>query len=409
MLFVGLGLCFFNLVGLIDIRHDRRINTDNGGRNLGHNARCCLEFLDRIIRRDQEWIGLDPHSQPIAGLDLCDMFPLLVDQEIHNTDRCLDQHLAGPTAHALFFQLAQNVQSQIVVGPDQPRAVAMVTGLCRGFDHAGAQTLTAHLHQPKARNAANLDTRAIRLEPLFETFLNRRVVLALIHVDEVDHDQACKVAKAQLTRNFLGRFQVGLERGFLDGPLFGRPARVHIDGHKRLCHADHNIAARLQLNGRIEHRAQVAFYLIAREQWQGVGIKLHVLGVARHDHFHEVLGHAIALLTLDKHFVDFLGIQVTDRPFDQVAFFVNFGRRRGFQRQIADLFPQTLQIFIVALHFGLGALRSGRANDQPRAVRHLDRVGDFFQLLAIRGIRDLAADPSAACSVGHQDAIAACQ
>jgi hypothetical protein len=39
---------------------------------------------------------------------------------------------------------------------------------------------------------------------------------ALLHVDEVDHDQAGKVAQAQLAGNLFGRLEVGLERGLLD-------------------------------------------------------------------------------------------------------------------------------------------------------------------------------------------------
>src|ERR1051325_3564894 len=36
------------------------------------------------------------------------------------------------------------------------------------------------------------------------------------HVDEVDDDQAAEVAQAQLARPFVGRFDVGPERGLLD-------------------------------------------------------------------------------------------------------------------------------------------------------------------------------------------------
>jgi hypothetical protein len=45
---------------------------------------------------------------------------------------------------------------------------------------------------------------------LLELLLDRAVVAVLLHVDEVDDDQAGKVAQAQLAGDFLGRLEVGL-------------------------------------------------------------------------------------------------------------------------------------------------------------------------------------------------------
>ena len=96
--------------------------------------------------------------------------------------------------------------------------------LGRGLDHAGAQTLAAHLHQAETRDAGDLDARAVGLEPVLHALFHRRVVAAFIHVDEVDHDEAGKVTQAQLARHLFGGLQVGLERGFLDRAFLGGPA-----------------------------------------------------------------------------------------------------------------------------------------------------------------------------------------
>ncbi len=124
------------------------------------------------------------------------------------------------------------------------------------FQHAGAQALALHLQQAKARDAADLDARAVGLELVLERFSTASVVLALFHVDEVDDDQAGKVAQAQLARDFFGGLEVGLERGLLDRAFLGGAARVHVDGDQRLGHADHDIAAGFQLHGRVEHAAR---------------------------------------------------------------------------------------------------------------------------------------------------------
>ena len=282
----------------------------------------------------------------------------------------------------------------------------MRAGLGRGFEHAGAQALAAHLQQAEARDAAKLDARAVIGEALFQALLDRGVVLALFHVDEIDHDQTGKVAQAQLTGDFIGGFEVGLKRGFFNGALTRRLARVHVDRHQGLGDADDDIAARFQLNGRIEHARQIAFDLIAREQRHGFGIGLHVLGMGRHDHLHEVLGGAVACLALDQNLVDVARIKIADRALDQVAFFIDRRRRDGLQREFADLFPQAEEIFVVALDFRFRPVGTGGADDQPRAFGHFDLGGDFLELLAIRHIGDLAADAAAPTGIGHEYAIA---
>ena len=291
------------LFDVINVRHDRGIHRHHRSGFRNH-ARGGLELLDRVIRRDQEGIGFDPDRHAVTCFDLRDMFALVVHQEVHDADRRLHQHLTRPTAHAFFFQLTQDVQGKVVVRADQAGAVAVVARLGRRLDHAGTQTLTAHFHQTKARDAAHLNARAVGLQLVLHPLFNGVVVATLVHVDEVDHDQARKVAQTQLACDLFRGLKVGLQRRFLDRAFLSGPARVHVDGNQCLGYTDHDIATGLQLNGRVKHARQIAFDLIAREQRHGVLVVLHVLSMGRHDHFHEVLGHAIAGFAFYKHFVD---------------------------------------------------------------------------------------------------------
>ena len=86
--------------------------------------------------------------------------------------------------------------------------MAMATHLCRCLEHTRAQTLTGHFHQAKARYPANLYARTIRFQAILDPLFNRRVVPAVFHVDKIDHDQASKIAQAQLTCNFFCRFKI---------------------------------------------------------------------------------------------------------------------------------------------------------------------------------------------------------
>ena len=72
------------------------------------------------------------------------------------------------------------------------------------FKHAWPQPLAAHFHEPKARNATNLDARAICFQPILHTFFDRRIIAPFIHVDEVNNDQASKVSEPKLTCHLIG-------------------------------------------------------------------------------------------------------------------------------------------------------------------------------------------------------------
>ncbi len=254
----------------------------------------------------------------------------------------------------------------------------MVAGLCRCLNHAGAQALAGHFQQAKAGNAAHLNARTIGLQPIFKALFNSRIIAPLFHVDVIDYDQTSQITQAQLAGNLIRGLQIGLQRGIFDRVFLGRTTRVHINRHQSFGYANHDITTGFQLNRRIEHRAKIGFHLIAGEKRQRFIVQFHVLRVRRHDHFHKVFGDPVANLTFNKHFVDVFVVQVTDRTLDQVAFFINLRRRCGFQSQIADLFPHPLQVFIITLYFGLGALRTRCTNYQTSAIWHFNLIGDFF-------------------------------
>ena len=279
--------------------------------------------------------------------------------------------------------------------------------LGRAFQHARTDTLARHLQQPEMRDVADLDARAVVAQAFLEPALDRTVVALLVHVDEVDDDQPGEVAQTKLPGDFLGRFHVGLERGVLDVVLARRAARVDVDRDQRLGLVDHDVAAGAKLHHRLEHGVELALDAEAGEDRQRVGVALHVLRMARHEHAHEVLGVVVALLARDDDFVDVLVVEVADRALHQRAFLVDEGRRGRFQREVAHRLPQPQQILEVALHLGLGARGAGGAQDHAHALRHFELLRDLLELAAVLRGGDLAADAAAARGVGHQHRIAA--
>src|SRR5437899_10287364 len=112
-------------------------------------------------------------------------------------------------------------------------AAALRAGLRRTLQHAGADALARHFEQAEMRNAPDLDPRAVLPQAIAELALDRAVVALLVHVDEVDDDQAGEVAQAQLPRDFLRGLHVGLEGGILDMVFAGRSSGIDVDRYQR--------------------------------------------------------------------------------------------------------------------------------------------------------------------------------
>jgi hypothetical protein len=209
-----------------------------------------------------------------------------------------------------FFEPAQQLQRDGRDRTDMAGAAAMRAGLGGAFQHAGADALARHLEQSEVRDASDLDAGAVLTQAVAELALDRAVVPLLVHVDEVDDDQAREVAEPELTSDFFGGFEIGLERGIFDMVFTGRAARVHVDRNQRFGLVDDNVAAGSQRHCRREHRVQLALDAHAREERLAVAILLYGADVARHQHLHEVAGFGEAGFTCHKNFVDFLVVQI---------------------------------------------------------------------------------------------------
>jgi hypothetical protein len=95
-------------------------------------------------------------------------------------------------------------------------------------DSAGRRRWRDSSIRPKRRSCPSARGRG-RAQRVFQALLDFALVLGRLHVDEVDHDQAAQVAQAQLAGHFVGGFQVGARRGFLDVGALGGARRVHVD------------------------------------------------------------------------------------------------------------------------------------------------------------------------------------
>ena len=72
------------------------------------------------------------------------------------------------------------------------------------------------------------------------------LILAALHVDEVADDQAADIAQTELARDFIGRFEIGLQNGLLDIAPALVATCIYVDGDQRFGFVDDDVAAAFQ-------------------------------------------------------------------------------------------------------------------------------------------------------------------
>ena len=333
--------------------------------------------------------------------------PFVVQQIERRVGRQIHRQHGMIAAQSLLFDGAGGLQGARLDGPHEAGAVAMRAGDSAAFVNARAEPLARHLQQPERADPPDLDAGPVAGERVLEPALDLGVVAPVVHVDEVDDDDAGKVAQAKLAGHFVRRLEIGLDGGLLDIALAGRAPGVHVDGHQRFGRIDDQIAAGRKLHPRRVQVVELVLDAAGDEQRLGpVLVLLHPPRVARHQRLHEVLGAAIGLVALDQHLVDVASVKVADRALHQVGFLIDERRRRARQRVLADALPGAGQEVVVALDLGLGALDAGGPHDDRRAVGDLEAFDDGLQLPPVGRVDDLARDAAAMPGVRHQHAIA---
>ncbi|GJE72838.1 hypothetical protein CHKEEEPN_4399 [Methylorubrum podarium] len=277
--------------------------------------------------RRQPLVGGDGDRHREALLEVEQVRPLLVEDVERGLGAGAQHEVVARRLEQRLLDRAQDVQRHRGGRPHEARAAAMGAGDRGGFEHAGADALAAHLEQAEGRDPPDLDPRPVVLERLVEPLLHRPVVALLLHVDEVDDDEAGEIAQAHLAGDLFRRLEIRLERGVLDVVLAGGAARVHVDRDQRLGRVDDEVAARSQGHVGREHRVELLLDAVAGEDRRRVTVGLHHLRLAGHQHPHEVLGLAVGVLAGDQDLVEILVVEVADRPLDQRALLVD--QRRG--------------------------------------------------------------------------------
>ena len=238
-----------------------------------------------------------------------------------------------------------------------------------------------------------------------QAILHLALVLGALHVDEVDHDEAAQVAQAKLPGHFVGRFQVGVERGLLD-VVAARGARaVHVHRHEGLGVVDHDRAARGQRYVTPVGALDLVLDLEAREERDIVAVELDLADVGRHHRAHERERLVVDRLGVDEDLADFRLEQVADGAHHEARFEVDEAWALFLLGGLLDGVPELQQVIQVPLQLLRGASDARGARDEAHALGDLELVHHLAQLVAVLAF-DPSRYPTPARVVGHQHEVA---
>ena len=364
--------------------------------------------LDLEVRGFQVGVGDNQHAHFVDAFDFPQYRALLVEQVGGHGHRHLGLDLPGALLHYLFLDQAEDAQGQGFHVADVAQAVTARAHDAGGLAEAGAQPLAGQFQQAEAGDTAQLNTGTVRFQRVAHAVFHFALIARRAHVDEIDHDQAADVAQAQLAGDLFRRFQVGLQRGFLDVGALGGARGVDVDGHQRFGGIDDDGAAGGQLHFTFEGGLDLRLDLVTGEQRRVVVIQLQLVLKIGHHLLHERLGLVVDLFGIDQDFADVLAQVIADRADDDVGFLVHQeGRFTGFRR-LGDRAPQLEQVVEVPLQFLGAAAQAGGAHDHAHFVGDVQAAQGFLELLALLAL-DAAGNAAGARVVGHQHQVAAGQ
>src|SRR5438128_5314354 len=232
-----------------------------------------------------------------------------------------------------FANLAQNLVADRRARFDDAGARAVRTRLGEDALEALLHALARDDDQPEIRHLQRLGRRPILFQLLLDGLEDFLPVLLLLHVDEVEHDDAAQIAQPDLTDDLLDGLEVGLDDGVLEpaGRLLADvAARVHVDRDERLGLVDDDRSAGLQPHLALQRLVDLGLHAVFVEDRVGLRVQLHFRSEARHDALDELHDALILDSVVAADRLILLGQQIAHQLADQARLAVHDrGRARA--------------------------------------------------------------------------------
>ena len=345
---------------------------------------------------------------------------LLVEEEVDDVGRGEHAELLGVELARLAHQLAQDLVAHGARGLDLAAAAAGRARLAQQVGERFAGALAGHLHQAERGEAVDRHLGVVARQRLAELLEHHLAVLDVLHVDEVDDDDAAEVAQAQLAGDGLAGFEVGLEDGVVEDARTDEAAGVDVDRGHRFGLVDDQVAPRFQVHASRQRLLDFLFDIVELEQRTLAAVVLE-----QGQHLGRVFGGEggellEVLPRVDADAVGFVVDQVAQGALPEAKILVQQLGRKQSHGGTGNLAPQLAQVgdvggeFRVRCGLGHGAhdeatglvlgyqrRKSPAQGFAPRLV--LDALGDA-DVLFLRQIDEQAASQAdlrgQACALG---------
>ncbi len=209
--------------------------------------------------------------------------------------------------------------------------------------------LAGNGHQAEIVELENLVGSPVGAHGFFEGLHDFLAVFALIHIDEIDHDDSAEIAQPDLTHNLFDRVSIGLDDGVFEAVgAADEFAGIDVDGHQSLGLVDDDMAAGLQP----DLGAQGFFNLLGDpelvEDGGGSGVELDAGNQSGLKALDEAQHVFVDVLIIDPDALEGGGELVAQDTLDHVEIVVYQGRGRTF----FGLLPQVEPEVVEELHVG---------------------------------------------------------
>ena len=219
--------------------------------------------------------------------------------------------------------------------------------------------LTGNGNQPEVVELQDLGRGTVAAQGLFQRLHHFLTVAALVHVDEIDDDDAAQIAQADLADDFLDGVHVGLDDGvFETGGLAYIFARINVDRHQRFRLIDHDIAAALQPHFRLQRLVDLLRQAKLLVQRNLFGVELYSPHQCGLKAVGEAQNSLVLLFVVHPDGREVGCDLVAQDAFDHVQIVIDQGRRLAVFGARLDLFPQAFEEADVSPKFlFIGSLR----------------------------------------------------
>src|SRR5215207_1010159 len=279
----------------------------------------------------------------------------------------------------------------------QPRARAVGAGATERPLQRLLDALARHDDEAEVVVRKHLRRRLVVAQGVLKRLQHARAVAPLLHVDEVEDEDAAEVTESDLARDLLDRLHVGARDGVFESRAAAADelAGVDVDGDERLGLVDDEVAARLEPHPRLDGLVDLGLHAVGFEDRLLARVELDAVDEPGLDAVDELDDLQVLLLRVHADGREVVGELVAQQPLHEVEVLVHDGRGLRLLGVLADVAPGADEVARVVAQILLGDADAGGADDEA-ARRHVllldDGLDELAQALALGVGLDLARD-----------------